>query len=480
MDPTAHQHVELNGGADLQGFRETLRIMTLCNIPPEQITWSTKAEPDLFGNQDQSAYGAAGRPIILPRYVAEMIKLVVCHHDPEKYARLYELVWRLQHENKRLLEVDSDERVHRLEMMKQEVLRDIHKIQASLRFQQVNDPTVGDRFIAWFEPEHFIIEHTAQFFIDRFGSIDWTILTPKGSLRWNKKELLIGPPALRGDRPAPDAFEIGWRIHYESTFNPARTNVQVKRQLTPKPYWRDRPDMQPIPDMVQTSALRVEDMIDREAEMPAKRNPAKRTLDKAVAAIPDQAPKTLAELNRMIQASEPFVEGSDKAVLGEGPMHPAIAFVGEQPGDQEDLQGRPFVGPAGKLLDRAMEEAGIERKKTYITNAVKHFKFVQRGKRRLHQSPTAGEVKHYRWWLEKELDLVQPELVVGLGATAVHALAGKATPIGKNRGPAEFGERRGYITIHPSFLLRLQDSESKQREYTAFVKDLKRIRDMAK
>ena len=207
--------------------------------------------------------------------------------------------------------------------------------------------------------------------------------------------------------------------------------------------------------------------------MPARRNP-----QKALEAMATQLPKSLAELNRIIAKSEPFVEGSDKAVLGEGPLHADIAFVGEQPGDQEDLQGRPFVGPAGRLLDRAMEEAGIDRRKTYVTNAVKHFKFVQRGKRRLHQSPTAAEVAHYRWWLEKELDFVQPRLVVGLGATAGRALAGKPIPVGKNRGPAKFGERPGYITVHPSFLLRVP-GEDRPKEYKAFVADLKRIHALA-
>ncbi|MEJ1970205.1 MAG: UdgX family uracil-DNA binding protein [Rhizomicrobium sp.] len=189
-------------------------------------------------------------------------------------------------------------------------------------------------------------------------------------------------------------------------------------------------------------------------------------------------PHSLEELNRIIAASEPLVPGATRAVLGEGSKHADIVFVGEQPGDQEDLQGRPFVGPAGQILDRAMEEAGIERRKTYVTNAVKHFKFVQRGKRRIHEKPTAGEVKHYRWWLQKELEFVRPRRVVALGATAVLALAGKALPIGKNRGPFLFGEWPGYITVHPSFLLRLPDEESRQREYALFVRDLKRVRQL--
>src|ERR1044072_6225021 len=147
-----------------------------------------------------------------------------------------------------------------------------------------------------------------------------------------------------------------------------------------------------------------------------------------------KTPTTLTALNRLISAAEPGVKGGTRAVLGEGPLDPDIAFVGEQPGDQEDLAGKPFVGPAGRILDKAMAEAVIDRSKTYVTNAVKHFKFERRAKKRIHSKPTAGEVKHYPWWLEKELDLVKPKVVVALGATAVLALAGQPLAVTKNRG----------------------------------------------
>ena len=190
-------------------------------------------------------------------------------------------------------------------------------------------------------------------------------------------------------------------------------------------------------------------------------------------------PKSLKALNRLIAAAEPLVPGADHAVLGEGPENADIAFVGEQPGDQEDREGRPFVGPAGKLLDQAMEEAGIDRKAVYVTNAVKHFKFEPRGKKRIHQKPTMGEVKRYRWWLMKELDLVHPKLVVALGATAAAALAGKAVAVTKARGKATFENRPGYISVHPSYLLRIPDEADKQAAYKAFVADLRKIRELA-
>jgi DNA polymerase len=187
------------------------------------------------------------------------------------------------------------------------------------------------------------------------------------------------------------------------------------------------------------------------------------------------APKSLKALNRLILEAPPQVKGGNRAILGEGPIGADIAFVGEQPGDQEDRAGKPFVGPAGKLLDRAMAEAGIDRKRSYITNVVKHFKFEQRGKRRIHSKPTAGEVKHYRWWLEKELELVKPRVVVALGATAILALAGKALSIKANRGPIELAGHPGFLTIHPSFLLRMPEQD-KPAAWKQFVSDMKQIR----
>jgi DNA polymerase len=208
--------------------------------------------------------------------------------------------------------------------------------------------------------------------------------------------------------------------------------------------------------------------------MPPIRSRKSRSAQKA-----EIEPATLDMLNAVIAASKPLVPGATGAVLGEGPVGAPIAFVGEQPGDQEDRQGRPFVGPAGQLLNRALSEAGIDRDCVYVTNAIKHFKFEQRGKRRIHQKPTMGEVKHYRWWLDQELRLVHPKLVVALGATAVLALAGKPLPIARWRGPADFHGRAGFITVHPSYLLRLPERSAKEQQFREFVSDLKSIRRLA-
>jgi uracil-DNA glycosylase len=168
-------------------------------------------------------------------------------------------------------------------------------------------------------------------------------------------------------------------------------------------------------------------------------------------------------------------KNATQTVFGEGPQHAQIMLVGEQPGDKEDIAGKPFVGPAGQILDRALEEAGIERPKVYVTNAVKHFKFVPRGKIRLHQKPSTPEIKACRPWYERELAAIKPDLVVALGATAAQSVLGKITPINKNRGrPFDLPEGpKALVTVHPSYLLRLPDEDAKVREYERFVEDLK-------
>ena len=462
--------VSIGAGADLDGFRDAARRLVGADIAPGRVAWNPGGQPSLFAD----AVPRSAAPLMLPKRAAELIRLVVCHSDPERYGRLYTLIWRLTRGERALLEVASDPLVHRLDLMAKAVRRDLHKMHAFVRFRRL-ETAEGERFVAWFEPDHFIVEATAGFFVDRFRGMDWAILTPKGSLHWDRTRLAVGPSAERPTMPEGDGFERGWLDYYEATFNPARVNPDLMRREMPTRYWKNLPEAALIPGLIQDAPARAQALVDREAASPRKRDPVK-----AVAAMAEQAPGTLAALNRIIAESRPPAPFSPRAVLGEGPMGAAIALVGEQPGDQEDLEGRPFVGPAGQLLDRALAGAGLSRRGLYVTNAVKHFKHELRGKRRLHKTPTAGEVKHYRWWLQQELRLVRPSLVVALGATATLALAGRPLPIISNRGPARFDEWPGFITVHPSYLLRLPDPAVQREAYAAFVRDLRQASAMSR
>ncbi|WFP63326.1 UdgX family uracil-DNA binding protein [Mesorhizobium sp. WSM4904] len=176
----------------------------------------------------------------------------------------------------------------------------------------------------------------------------------------------------------------------------------------------------------------------------------------------------------------PLWHDATQTVFGEGPETADVIFVGEQPGDQEDLAGKPFVGPAGRIFDSILDDAEVDRRKVYVTNAVKHFKFEPRGKRRIHSKPNAGEIQACRWWLDKELDFIKPNLAVALGATAAQSLLGKAVPVLKSRG--DVIERsdglRVFITIHPSLILRIREPEDKAAERERFLKDMRKVKQL--
>ena len=188
-------------------------------------------------------------------------------------------------------------------------------------------------------------------------------------------------------------------------------------------------------------------------------------------------PMSLSEARRAAARCEAcaLYARATQTVFGEGPEDARIMLVGEQPGDQEDLAGRPFVGPAGRMLDAALAAAGLDRAQVYVTNAVKHFKFEPRGKRRIHQKPDAAEILACGQWLSRERDAVRPVLTVLMGATAARAVLGRAVTIGRERGQpiAIAGNAQALVTVHPSYLLRLPDAAAKQREYAAFVADLR-------
>jgi DNA polymerase len=462
--------VSLAEGADLDGFRRAARWLIAEGVVPEQAVWCAGTADDLFGMTSAKD----GPPLSLTRKMAELIECVVCQREPMRYALLYTLIWRVLHGEAGLLEVASDPLVHRLQRMAKAVQRDVYTMHAFLRFRKVADAELGERYVAWFEPEHYVLERAAPFFIGRFRSLVWSILSPVGSLHWDRESLVVGAPAQRRDAPAADELEAVWRGYYESVFNPARVNPAAMRTQMPKKFWHNMPEATAIAGLVQSAQARQSGMIERAAVPSRKRNP-----DKAVTAMAEQEPQSLETLNRLITTLEPLSPGADRAVLGEGPLDPAIAFIGEQPGDEEEREGRPFVGPAGQLLDEMLAEIGIDRRRAYVTNAVKHFKFTPRGKRRIHEKPTTAEVKRYRWWLMKELDFVRPRLVVALGATAGLALQGRPVSVLRERGGMRLGDFAGYLTVHPSYLLRLTEEQAKQAARALFRADLERIKALA-
>jgi DNA polymerase len=319
---------------------------------------------------------------------------------------------------------------------------------------------------------------TAPFFAERFSAMQWSILTPARSAHWTGETVVFGPGASKAQAPTQDALEAVWRTYYASIFNPARLKPAAMLREMPKKYWANLPEAPLIGALTRSAGARETEMV---ATPAARAHPRAATILKRRKV--DEAPPPRNSLEAVREEAShcercPLYRNATQTVFGEGAMRARLVFVGEQPGDQEDLAGKPFVGPAGQLFDRALAEAGIARKDAYVTNAVKHFKYEPRGKRRIHQKPTAGEIDVCRWWLDQELALVKPHLAVALGATAARGLVGKNVPVMASRGKVLPGHavEKVFVTVHPSFLLRLPDEESRAREWAAFVRDLVKVR----
>jgi DNA polymerase len=474
--------VILPGPADFAAWRNAARGLVGAGVAPEQAEWRVAGDaPGLFGDLPPPR-AAAGAGFRVPRGFIEMAELVIRHRDPERFALLYRVLWRVTHGEPGLVEIATDPDIAKLSAMAKAVRRDAHKMHAFLRFRQV-ETEQGLRHVAWFEPDHHIEEAEAGFFVRRFAGLRWSIVTPRRSIHWDGSELTFGPGGRRADVPPDDAVEPLWRAYYAAIFNPARLKPGAMRAEMPRKYWRNMPEAAEIPRLIAEAPRRVAEMVAREATAP---NPNRQKPIAAPCVEPDMDlldagtdPDTaLAALKREMERRNDLPAWSLRAtqlVFGEGRIGAPLMFVGEQPGDEEDIQGRPFVGPAGRVFMRALEQAEIRRDAAYVTNAVKHFKFTPTGKRRLHQSPDAGDIAYYRPFLLREIGIVGPKLLVALGATALRALAGKALPVLKTRGTVVAGPegRPVFATVHPSYLLRLPDPDSQQREFDRFVEDLK-------
>lgn len=370
------------------------------------------------------------------------------------------------------MQVATDRDVAVIQDMAKAVHRDEHKMKAFVRFREVGrEPK--NRFVAWFEPAHHIVEATAPFFAKRFADMEWSILTPDVSAHWDGHAIAITPGVSKADAPSEDRLEETWLRYYASIFNPARLKVSAMRNEMPRKYWKNLPEAALIKPLIADATRTTQQMIANAESVPHK-SPQKREASMATTAPGESDLDTLREEAAVCRAC-PLWEPATQTVFGEGPQTASVMMVGEQPGDKEDLAGKPFVGPAGQMLDRALKEAGIVRDKVYVTNAVKHFKFVPRGKFRLHQKPATPEINACRPWYARERAAIKPALVVAMGATAAQSVLGKITPINKMRGrliDLDDGAK-ALVTVHPSYLLRLPDEEAKAREYERFVDDLR-------
>ncbi|WOH68316.1 UdgX family uracil-DNA binding protein [Bradyrhizobium sp. BWA-3-5] len=469
--------ITLDSETDFDGWRKAARALVLNDVKPSDVTWRVADDaPELFEPTDPPLEPPQGTFNVPARFV-ELAEIAILHRNPERFALLYRLLWRLRR-NHDLLEIATDPDVAEISAMAKAVRRDEHKMHAFVRFREVGREQKS-HFVAWFEPEHHIVELAAPFFARRFADMPWSILTPDICAHWDGHAVSFTQGVAKSEAPTADRLEETWRSYYASIFNPARLKVHAMQKEMPRKYWRNLPEASLIKPLIEGAERSASAMIAKSASEPHK--PQKRPEPPQTGnEADDMARKRADDIEALREEAADcrachLYKDATQTVFGEGKQTARIMLVGEQPGDKEDLAGKPFVGPAGQMLDRALEEAGIDRRKVYVTNAVKHFKFVPRGKVRLHQKPNTPEIKACRQWYERELAAIRPELVVAMGATAAQSVFGKITPINRNRGrPIDLDDgTRALVTVHPSYLLRLPDAEAKAREYRRFVQDLK-------
>ena len=449
--------VPLERPDDFDAWREAARSCIFAGLPPPAVSWSA----DLFALERRLPEPPAdAKPPAVSRAFLELAQTAILHIDPRRLDLLYRLLWRLQREP-RLLEDRADLDVIHLETLARDVRRDIHKMRAFVRFRAVGEGET-ERFVAWFEPEHHILRRNAPFFVNRFANMRWSILTPRGALHWDGETLQEGPPAQRGDAPQGDPAEELWRSYYAAVFNPARLKTGAMLKEMPRKYWKNMPETALIPELVAGARKRELAMVAAGQDLFA---------DAPSAASLEQ----LAEAVRRCRRCAIGCNGT-RAVVGEGASGATLMIVGEQPGDVEEVQGRAFVGPAGQVLMAHLAQAGIDRRSAYVTNAVKHFKYEWRGKRRLHKTPTAKEIDTCRWWLERERALVAPRVVLALGASAARGVLGRTVSVEAMRGRAHRLEDGSelWVTTHPSYLLRLPEDRRGEAE-ARFAADLAQV-----
>lgn len=461
---------------DFAHWQAAARRQWGADVAPERIEW--QPDPDAGGPDADTPAGEGPR---VPKAFVTLARAAACHRRADRWALLYRLLWRLTHGERHLLQLAGDPDVARITRDAKAVRRDVHKMKAFVRFRAVNTLEAVDgepRYVAWFEPEHEIVAYAAGFFARRFANMRWSILTPDRCVHYEGRgEPWFSAGADKTDAPDGDALEDAWRAYYRSIFNPARVKIRAMQSEMPQKYWKNMPEAQLIPSLIAGADRRVAEMEAAHKDSDTLRcgpRPASPAAENAAAVA--RAPK--ASLERVaLQATAcrscPLWEPATQTVFGEGPVDARLMLVGEQPGDAEDLAGRPFVGPAGQLLDRALAAAGIRRGAIYLTNAVKHFKYTPRGKARLHAKPAYREVAACRPWIAAELDRVRPALVVCLGSTAARSMLDRPVQVTRERGKTiEADGRRYRVTVHPSYLLRLGQGAEAGRAYDRFVADL--------
>ena len=455
---------------NFQEWREAARVLLKQRVTPESIEWSDSdvhqnllAESLPRQQSELAAHPELEVEVRMPSQVLRILEMAACFRAQDRYAFLYKVVWRWAKGQREVLSA-ADPDGARLHKMVKTVRREIHKMNAYLRFRERPVEAEAPRFVAWFEPEHDVLTQVAHHFSRRMGKTTWMIGTPQATMLWDGKTLHAGPQLMSGPEDIDDRGEAMWLTYYRSTFNPARLNTKVMQGHVASRYWKNMPEGKLLPAMIADASAGSRQ--DGQTRSVGERVGVSIPVTAENAQPKRELPSTLDQCRRC-----DLWRNATQAVPGVGPKSSRIMLVGEQPGDQEDLTGEPFVGPAGKLMDEALLKAGLSRQSVYVTNAVKHFKWEPRGKRRLHKTPAQMEVAACAHWLEKELQDVEPSVVVALGSTALKSILGdaKVTLTDKLGKPFKHENRWIVVVYHPSYVLRVPGDEARMAAFEILV-----------
>jgi DNA polymerase len=443
---------------DFAQWRNSARPLIAAGVAPSEIVWSDWRVPTLFARRggdmappaDALADAAASRHPSIPRELLELLHELAQFRDPSRWDLMYRLTWRVLNENRALLENDADPDVRRSREWAKAVHRDLHKMHAFVRFHEAESLDGRERYVAWFEPAHEILEGVAPFFEQRFPNMHWMIATPDGAAVWDgTRTTFVESPAKSG-LPREDPTHGLWKAYYRNICNVARINPKVMQREMPQRYWRHLPEASEIGLFIRDGKHLHQRNLDTPAAVEDLSLPRAVSRSLEQIAIPAESLQACRQCGLWRHATQ--------AVAGEGPETASIMLVGEQPGDEEDIRGRPFMGPAGRLLDEMLRDVGLDRKTLFVTNAVKHFKWEPRGKMRLHRRPGPQEIQACGGWLAGEIARVSPRVIVALGATAIRAVTGQALGVEDARGMELWHRGGGRVmgTYHPSAILRAE------------------------
>lgn len=446
---------------NFEEWRGIARNCCIANISPQEIIWHDREEQKILFPNNFIPTQVSGELKVSADFIA-FAKNISFHSNPQRWAMLYEALWRIMHKEKHLFALSTDPLVRELNLMNKAVRRDAHKAKAFIRFKKSTYEDT-DIYTAWHEPDHQILSIIGPFFARRFSDMVWSVFTPRESIHWDLETLHYGEGSTKKMVTIEDEMDKLWKDYYRAIFNPARIKIKAMKKEMPVRYWKNLPEASIISSLLSEAPSRIETML-KHTEGWHK---------SASDFIPPSYDIDILSLAAKKCEGCPLYVTGTQTVFGEGPKTAKIMLIGEQPGNEEDRQGKPFIGPAGKLLDQALNSAKLNRSNIYLTNAVKHFEFnVVKGYKK-NITPNLRKIMDCNAWLQAEIKAIRPQVIVTLGVIAGRALFGSSFKLKESHSKTRMlGDIKVISTIHPSHILRTVDTLEKKQLFEYLVNDL--------